>query len=153
MLWSLSVNSAKERLAMKYENISSARRITLKRLSILPMFVLICLVTFWPSGGLHAQVISHGVVLSWVAANPAPPTYNIKRSTSSGNEVTIASVSGAIDTYKDSTVAPGGIYFYVVTSLDATYAVPESLPSNEVSVTFLLPGRPTGPSGLTDVVN
>lgn len=97
---------------------------------------------FWPSQGLIAQG-GHAIVLTWTAPTTggAPTSYNVKRSTTTGTETTIASVPVPTTTYSDTTGVGGTKYFYVVTAVNATG---ESGPSNEASATFFLaaPGAP-----------
>src|SRR3954449_3668320 len=74
------------------------------------------------------------VVLNWTAVAGATG-YNVKRSTSTGTETSIA--TPATNTYDDLTAANGTQYFYVVT---ATNANGESLASSEVNATPAAPG-------------
>jgi len=77
--------------------------------------------------GLAASASDGQVVLSW-AGGIASSGYNVKRSTTSGAEVTIAT-SGATS-YTDFTVANGTTYYYAVS---ATNSVGESANSAEVT--------------------
>jgi DNA/RNA endonuclease G (NUC1)/fibronectin type 3 domain-containing protein len=84
--------------------------------------------------GLAATPGNAHVVLNWTAVAGATG-YNVKRSTSTGTETTIA--SPATNTYDDVTAANATQYFYVVT---ATNANGESLASSEVNATPAAPG-------------
>lgn len=101
----------------------------------------IALLLFWPNVRmLHAQG-GHSVTLTWKAPTTggAATSYNVKRSTSAGTEVTIG--TSTLLTYVDSTGVGGTTYFYVVTAVNSAG---ESSPSNELSATFLatVPGAP-----------
>jgi DNA/RNA endonuclease G (NUC1)/fibronectin type 3 domain-containing protein len=84
--------------------------------------------------GLAATPGNAHVVLNWSAVAGATG-YNVKRSTSTGTETTIA--SPGTNTFDDTTAVNGTAYFYVVT---ATNANGESLASNEVTATPAAPG-------------
>jgi DNA/RNA endonuclease G (NUC1)/fibronectin type 3 domain-containing protein len=84
--------------------------------------------------GLAATPGNAHVVLNWTTVAGATG-YNVKRSTSTGTETTIA--SPATNTFDDTTTVNGTPYFYVVT---ATNANGQSLASNEVTATPALPG-------------
>jgi DNA/RNA endonuclease G (NUC1)/fibronectin type 3 domain-containing protein len=84
--------------------------------------------------GLAATPGNAHVVLNWTAVAGATG-YNVKRSTTTGTETTIA--SPGTNTYDDTTAVNGTAYFYVVT---ATNANGESLASNEVTATPAAPG-------------
>src|SRR3954451_817552 len=84
--------------------------------------------------GLAATPGNAHVVLNWTAVAGATG-YNVKRSTSTGTETSIA--TPATNTYDDLTAANGTQYFYVVT---ATNANGESLASSEVNATPAAPG-------------
>ena len=84
--------------------------------------------------GLTATPGNAHVVLNWTAVTGATG-YNVKRSTTTGTETTLA--SPGTNTYDDLTAANGTQYFYVVT---ATNANGESLPSSEVNATPATPG-------------
>lgn len=90
--------------------------------------------------GLTATGTNGAVLLSW---NPAVGAtgYNIKRSATSGAEVTIASSGTA--SFTDSTVVNGQQYFYKVSS---TNSAGESADSLEVNATPNVP--PLAPTGL-----
>ena len=74
------------------------------------------------------------VVLNWNSVAGATG-YNVKRSTTTGTETTLAST--ATNTYDDLTAANGVQYFYVVT---ATNGNGESVASSEVNATPNTPG-------------
>jgi len=85
-------------------------------------------------------VATHGenqVVLSWMTA-PGAISYNIKRSTSSGGEATIANVSTASNNwpvsnqYTDSGLTTGKPYYYKVSAVNTNGESPNSV---EVSAT------------------
>ncbi|MEA2328231.1 MAG: endonuclease mitochondrial, partial [Thermoanaerobaculia bacterium] len=84
--------------------------------------------------GLAATPGNAHVVLNWTAVTGATG-YNVKRSTSTGTETTLA--SPVTNSYDDLTAANGTQYFYVVT---ATNANGESIPSSEVNATPATPG-------------
>lgn len=121
----------------------------MKRIS--PFFLLLVLLA-WPTRNtmLFAQASAHSVTLTWTA--PVIPTgsvcvlagYNVKRSQSTGTEVTIASPTAA--TYIDTAVTGGQKYFYVVTATYGTTCT-ESAPSNEVTAQIPLDQGPS-PTGL-----
>ena len=91
--------------------------------------------------GLIATGSNSVVNLSWSLATGAA-SYNVKRSTTSGAEVTIATVGTT--NYADSAVVNGTPYFYKVSS---TNAAGESADSSEVTATPDVP--PLSPTGLT----
>jgi hypothetical protein len=80
-----------------------------------------------PTNLTVASTGSKEVKLTWDTVSGAI-SYNIKRSTASGNEETIATTSSAI--YTDTGLENGTTYYYVVTAVNANG---ESAPSNEVS--------------------
>jgi fibronectin type 3 domain-containing protein len=90
--------------------------------------------------GLTATGTNSAVQLSWNVATGAA-SYNVKRSTTSGTEVTITNV--AATSYYDVDVINGQPYFYQVSSVNGAG---ESVNSSEVSATPDLP--PTAPTGL-----
>jgi fibronectin type 3 domain-containing protein len=90
--------------------------------------------------GLTATGTNGAVQLSWSAATGAA-SYNVKRSTTTGTEVTITNV--AATSYYDIDVINGQQYFYKVSSTNGTG---ESANSSEVSATPNLP--PAAPTGL-----
>jgi hypothetical protein len=79
--------------------------------------------------GLTATGTNGAVILAWNTATGAA-SYNLKRATTSGAEVTIANVAGTA--YTDSTVVNGTPYFYTVSS---TNSAGESANSGEVTAT------------------
>jgi len=79
------------------------------------------------------------IYLSWTASTGAT-NYNIKRSTTSGGETTIVSVSGATTAYTDTNVFDGTTYYYEVSALDTSG---ESANSQEASATPLFSPVPT----------
>ncbi len=81
------------------------------------------------------------VVVSWDPSLGAA-TYNVKRSTTSGAEVTITNVSAT--SYTDTAVINGTPYYYVVSAVNATKA--ES--TNSVEVTATPVGPPPPPATL-----
>lgn len=121
-----------------------------KYTGLFTLSLLMAVTLFWPGRTLKAQT-SHGIVLTWTAPTTggAPASYNVKRGTASGSEVTIASVPAATLTYSDTTGVGGVKYFYVVTAVNASG---ESGPSNEASATFFL-AAPGAPGGLTAAAN
>lgn len=90
--------------------------------------------------GLVAIGTNGAVSLSWNVAAGAGG-YNVKRSTTSGTEVTIANI--AVNSYYDTDVSNGTLYFYAVQS---TNTAGVSADSSEVSATPNLP--PVAPTGL-----
>ncbi len=66
--------------------------------------------------GLTATAGNAQVMLSWTATTGAT-SYNVKRSTTSGSEVTIASPTAA--SYTDSNVTNGTKYYYEVSAVNA----------------------------------
>ncbi len=90
--------------------------------------------------GLTATGTNGAVQVSWAVATGAA-SYNVKRSTTTGTEVTITNV--ATTSYYDTDVVNGTSYFYKVSS---TNAAGESANSSEVSAAPNLP--PTAPTAL-----
>lgn len=89
--------------------------------------------------GFTATGTNSAVLLNWSAASGASG-YNIKRATTSGAEVAIASTGAT--SYTDSAVINGTTYFYTVS---ATNSAGESADSLEVSaVPDVPPATPTG---------
>lgn len=113
-------------------------------------FTLFAVVLFWPSRGIFAQS-GHNITLSWSAPTTggAVTSYNVKRSVSTGTEVTIATVPSTQTNYVDTTGVAGTKYFYVVS---ASNGAGESPNSNEGSATFLQ-DKPAAPGGLSVVAN
>ncbi len=91
--------------------------------------------------GLAAVGTNGAVRLSWSVAVGAA-SYNVKRSTTSGTEVTITNV--ATTSYYDTDVVNGTPYFYKVSSTNSTG---QSANSSEVTATPNTP--PAAPTGLT----
>ena len=85
--------------------------------------------------GLAATPGNAHVVLNWSAVAGATG-YNVKRSTSAGNETSLATAPA--NTFDDLTAANATQYFYVVTTTNANG---ESLASNEVNATPAAPGK------------
>ncbi len=83
--------------------------------------------------GLAATAGNAKIVLNWNTSSGAT-TYNLKRSTTSGAEITIASPSSA--TYTDSGVVNGTKYFYEVSAVNSSG---ESANSAEVNATPTAP--------------
>ncbi|HWY31852.1 MAG TPA: hypothetical protein VNX46_13920, partial [Candidatus Acidoferrum sp.] len=80
--------------------------------------------------GLSAVATNSTVSLSWNSSLGAT-SYNVKRSTSSGGEVTITNVSGT--SYTDAGLTNGATYYYDVSTVNASG---ESANSSEVNVTL-----------------
>lgn len=96
---------------------------------------------------LRAQTTTHGVSLTWTApsvdsTHSAAISYNVLRSTATGEETVLATVQAPTVTYLDTTAVSGTTYFYEVT---ATNSVGTSGVSNEVSITFLIQLPPNPP--------
>jgi fibronectin type 3 domain-containing protein len=91
--------------------------------------------------GLTATGTNGAINVSWNVATGAA-SYNVKRSTSSGTEVTITNVTAT--SYLDATVVNGTQYFYEVSS---TNNAGESANSAEASATPNVP--PAAPTSLT----
>ncbi len=90
--------------------------------------------------GLAATAGNNHVALTWNASAGAT-SYNVKRSTSTNTETTIASPT--TNSFDDTTAVNGTTYFYVVSAVGTG----ESGNSNEVSATPAVPAA--GPTGLT----
>src|SRR5579863_3598166 len=89
--------------------------------------------------GLTATPGDKQVALAWTASAGAT-SYNVKRSTSSGAEITVSSPTGA--SYTDTNLTDGTKYYYEVSAVNATG---ESANSSEVSATpNVIPAAPTG---------
>ncbi len=90
--------------------------------------------------GLSATGGNAQVSLTWNPSSGAT-SYNVKRSTTSGSEVTISSPASA--SYTDSNVTNGTKYYYVVSAVNAAG---QSANSAEVSATpnIAAPAAPTG---------
>jgi len=98
--------------------------------------LIVTLPTLLPPTGLSATTNFNQVKLTWAASSGAA-SYNVKRSTSTGTETTIA--SPAITSYTDTNVFGGTVYFYVVSAVNAGG---ESINSSEISATPLIPPPP-----------
>lgn len=100
---------------------------------------------------LISQASPHSVTLTWVAPTTGGPVtgFNIKRSATTGTEVTVGTTVAPVVTFIDpfQIADEGKKFFYVVTS---TGPGGESLPSNEANATipFSVSGAPTGLSVL-----
>lgn len=94
--------------------------------------------------GLSASAGNAVVNLSWTASSSATGYY-VKRSTTSGTEAQIASVTAT--TYADTSVTNGTTYYYVVSAYNSYGA---SANSNEVGATPAASGTPpAAPTGVT----
>ena len=91
-------------------------------------------------GGLTATATNGAVFLNWTSGAGAA-NYNIKRSTGSGAEATIA--TNSTTSYTDAGVVNGTTYFYEVSS---TNSAGESANTPEVSATPNVP--PSAPTGV-----
>lgn len=131
---------------MRFVKAAFAAPIIKRLLSIALMLFLILLVILVrsPRTSLHAQS-GHSITLSWTypTTGTQPTGFNIKRSTTSGAEVTVTTVPAGTSPYSwaDTGIAGGGVagttYFYVITGTNPNANPTESGPSNEVSATFL----------------
>ncbi len=92
--------------------------------------------------GLTAAAANAQVNLTWSASSTVTGYY-VKRSTSTGTEVQIATLSTT--SYSDNAVTNGTKYFYVVSAYN-TYG--QSANSAEVSATPVAPPPPSAPTGL-----
>jgi autotransporter-associated beta strand protein len=81
--------------------------------------------------GLVAVPGNGKIILSWIASSGAN-SYNLKRSTSSGNETTLISTTGTA--YTNASLANGTTYYYVVSAVNGGG---EGNNSSEVSATPL----------------
>lgn len=82
--------------------------------------------------GLIATAGNGQVSLNWSAVSGVS-SYNVKRSTTSGGEVTIA--SAATNSFTDTGLTNGTTFYYVVSALASCGIHPESGNSNQVSAT------------------
>ncbi len=89
---------------------------------------------------LTAVIANAQVNLNWNASQ-GTVSYNIKRSTVSGNSYTTIKSGVTTTSYTDSTALKGAIYYYVVTAVNAAG---ESLNSNEAMLVFQAPTAPGG---------
>ena len=94
--------------------------------------------------GLTANAGTGYVTLVWQPAPGTSPTYNVKRSTSAGTEVTITNVPAT--GYTDSNVVNGTTYYYKVSAV-TSYG--EGANSGEVYATPTSVAAPPAPTGLT----
>jgi hypothetical protein len=82
--------------------------------------------------GTGVQLVSHSVILSWMASSSSVVGYNVYSSTLSGGPYTRLTASPATTaSYKDATVQSGKTYYYVVTAVDS--GAVESGYSNQVT--------------------
>jgi fibronectin type 3 domain-containing protein len=106
--------------------------------------LIVLLFLFIVSIHLPAQVISHGVILTWSWTGIGTPTYNIYRATTSGGEVKPPLLTGITTSpCNDATAVSGTKYYYTIT---AVVGGVESAPSSEVSALVVVPNSPTNPS-------
>ena len=91
--------------------------------------------------GLNATGSNAAVLLTWNESSGAA-SYNVKRSLTSGNELTVTNVAGT--SVVDAGLINGTPYYYVVS---ATNLLGESANSTEVSATPMPP--PAAPTGVT----
>ena len=94
--------------------------------------------------GLTANPGAGYVTLGWQPSPGTSPTYNVKRSTSTGAEVTITNVP--VSGYTDSNVVNGTTYYY---KISAVTSYGEGANSGEVIATPTLVAAPPAPTGLT----
>lgn len=97
-----------------------------------------------PTGLTATAASSSQINLSWTGSSGAT-SYTVKRSTTSGAEVTIATGVGSTS-YSDTGLAAGTRYFYVVAAVNSSGT---SANSSEASATTSAPGAPAAPTGLT----
>ena len=98
--------------------------------------------------GLTATPGDGQVDLDWDdSAEPDLDSYNVKRSTTSGEPYTTIATGVAASAYTDTTAVNDTTYFYVVSAVD-THAN-ESVNSNEASATPSDTTPPAAPTGLT----
>jgi fibronectin type 3 domain-containing protein len=91
--------------------------------------------------GLTATPGNSQIALSWAAVSGAA-SYNVKRSTSAGGEITVASVAG--NGFTDTGLLNGTNYYYKVSAVNISGESPDSA---EVSAQPVAP--PLAPTGLT----
>jgi hypothetical protein len=106
--------------------------------------LIVTLPTLLPPTGLTATTNFNLVKLTW-SASAGAASYNVKRSTSTGTETTIANVTAT--TYSDTTVLNGSTYYYVVSAVNAGG---ESANSLEISTTVPIPPPPPPTIGWYD---
>jgi fibronectin type 3 domain-containing protein len=95
--------------------------------------------------GLHVSSDGTKVYLGWDVDSSAT-SYNLKRSTTSGAEVTLTNLTGT--SFVDSGLTSALTYYYVVS---ATNSTGESDNSSEVSITMPVFAPPLAPTGLQAV--
>jgi len=95
--------------------------------------------------GASASGSNAAVILAWTASSGAS-SYNVKRSLTSGTELTVTNVTGT--RVVDTGLVNGTPYYYVVS---ATNSIGESANSAEVSATPLPP--PAAPTGVSATVS
>ncbi len=92
-----------------------------------------------PPTGVTLTTNYTSLTLNWTAALGAPTSYNVKRSITSGTEVTLASGTNVTGTtFTDNTVVIGTNYFYTVSAINGSG---EGADSSEV--TGAAPGTPS----------
>jgi fibronectin type 3 domain-containing protein len=108
-----------------------------RRKSLLAIVALLLLVIAWPG----RTQSTHSITLSWTAptSGGAVATYTVKRSTSTGTEVSLQA-GVPVTTFVDTTGVAGVKYFYVISAVNQ---FGESANSPEVSALFL--GDPPQP--------
>ena len=79
------------------------------------------------------------VTLGWAASGGAT-NYNIKRSTTSGSEITVASTGGTTTTYTDTNVLDGTTYYYVISGLNTGGESPNS--TEAIAMPLFSPRQP-----------
>ena len=89
--------------------------------------------------GLTPTAGNAQISLNWSAVSGAS-SYNVKRSTTSGGEATITSVT--VNTYTDTGLTNGTTYYYEVSALASCGSHPESTNSSQVSAKPTLPSQP-----------
>lgn len=103
---------------------------------------------FAQTGGACGTGVAHCTVLSWGASTTSGVTYSVYRGTTSGGESAVAQNVSPITglTYVDPitlTSNPQTFFYYVEAVETSSGIAANSVPSNEVSVTF--PGTPAAP--------
>lgn len=91
-----------------------------------------------PMAGTGTVPIQHSATLNWVASTSTVIGYYVYRGTVSGGPYTrITSSVVPATSYSDASVQAGGVYYYVVTAVDASYI--ESVYSTEVQASIPSP--------------